>query len=74
MHLGAPRRTAPRLSALALCLPLLTAHAALANLVRQFVDTRANGNAELVCVYRYDGREFERRYPVGNFCPAYEEI
>jgi hypothetical protein len=74
MHIGAPRCTAPRLFALVLCLPLLAAHAALANLVRQFVDAPASGKAELVCIYRYDGREFERRYPVGNFCPAYEEI
>jgi hypothetical protein len=48
-------------------------HAALVNLVRQLVDNTVSGKPELVCVYRHEGRAFERRYPLGNFCPAYEE-
>ena len=72
-RVGAACRTARRLAALVLCLSAIGAHAGLANLVRQFVDRKNDGKAELVCVYRADGREFEHRYPVGNFCPAYEE-
>jgi hypothetical protein len=71
---GAAKRCTTRaLSALVLCLPTFAVQAALAPLVRQFVDNTANGKREIVCVYRLDGREFERRYPMGNFCPAYEE-
>jgi hypothetical protein len=73
-HDGATPRTAQALAALALCLPMFCAQAALATLIRSFVDKAANDRAELVCVYRDQGREFERRYLIGSFCPAYEEV
>jgi hypothetical protein len=50
-----------------------TASAALARLVRQFVGATPGGEPELVCVYSADGREFERRYPILNWCPKYAE-
>jgi hypothetical protein len=72
-RLGTRRRVLQALSMLPLCLAVCAVHAALANLVRHFVDSTVSGKPELVCVYRLGAREFERRYPVGNFCPAYEE-
>ena len=50
-----------------------SANAALAKLVRQYVGATAGGEPELVCVYSVDGREFDRRFPVSNFCPMYAE-
>jgi hypothetical protein len=50
-----------------------TASAAFAKLVRQYVGATAGGEPELVGVYSIDNREFDRRYPIGNFCPLYAE-
>ena len=49
------------------------ASAALAKLVRQYVGATPGGEPELMCVYCVDSREFERRYPIGNWCPEYAE-
>jgi hypothetical protein len=49
------------------------ASAALARLVRQYVGATPGGEPELVCVYSVYSREFERRYPIGNWCPEYAE-
>ena len=51
-----------------------TASAALAKLVRQYMDVAANGEPELVCEYKVEGRIIEKRYPIGNFCPNYLEV
>ena len=50
-----------------------SAGAAMAKLVRQYVGATPGGEPELVCEYSLDGRVFERRYPIGNFCPMYAE-
>jgi hypothetical protein len=49
------------------------ANAALARLIRQYVDAKPGGESELVCVYGVDGREIERRYPPRGWCPQYAE-
>ena len=63
---------------LCLCFALATAaiqaQAAFANLVRQYERSSQSGPAVLVCVYAVDGKELEREYPVGNFCPARIEV
>ena len=52
----------------------ISAEAAFANLVRQYESTSPGGQAVVVCVYSLDGKEFERQYPQGNFCPARVEL
>lgn len=47
--------------------------ATLGKLVRQEVRPTASGASVLVCIYALAGREVERVYPVGNFCPLYAE-
>ena len=63
---------------LTLCFTLATAaiqaEAAFANLVRQYEANSPGGQAIIVCVYALDGKEFERQYPQGNFCPARVEV
>jgi hypothetical protein len=49
------------------------AAAGLATLVRQFVGETPRGERELVCVYRLGDKEFEHRYPLGNWCPTYSD-
>jgi hypothetical protein len=50
-----------------------SASAAMAKLVRQYVGATPGGEPVLVCEYSVDGRVFEERYPIGNFCPMYAE-
>jgi hypothetical protein len=45
----------------------------MAKLVRQYVGATPGGEPVLVCEYSVDGRVFEERYPIGNFCPMYAE-
>ena len=65
-------------SSLASCLLLASVasqvNAAMANLVRQYAASTAEGQAYIVCVYALDGKEFERPYPAGNFCPVHAEV
>jgi uncharacterized membrane protein len=67
-------RFSPVIVALALAVLAAPACAALAALRRQEVRTLASGGQVVVCIYAAaDGREFERVYPAGNFCPQYAE-
>jgi hypothetical protein len=60
--------------ALLLCLSFAAvAWAVLARLVRQEIRRTDSGEQVLVCVYDAGGREIERVYPIGNFCPKYAE-
>jgi hypothetical protein len=62
--------------ALAMMLWLLAATAAwavLAKLVRQETRQTNAGQSLVVCIYDAGGRQIERTYPAGNFCPAYVE-
>ena len=58
---------------LVLALPTSRVHAVMANLVRQYTASTPGGQPYVVCVYALDGKEFERQYPAGNFCPARAE-
>ena len=58
---------------LALALPTSQVQAVMANLVRQYAASTPGGQSYVVCVYALDGKEFERQYPAGNFCPARAE-
>ena len=67
-------RLSPVIVALAAAVLAASAWAALAALRRQEERTLASGDRVVVCIYATpDGREFERVYPRGNFCPQYAE-
>jgi predicted RNA methylase len=43
----------------------------MANWVRQYFTNTPTGKQVLVCVYAYNGKEYERVYDLGTACPTY---
>lgn len=58
---------------LSLSMPAPAWAAELGKLVRQEARPTVSGTILLVCIYSVSGREIERVYPAGNFCPLYVE-